>query len=268
VRADDPSRGGDDRDQPVVGRLGPRAVGVGEVAAVDLDVVGAEPGDRLGARQPGVGELGIGERAPRHGVLAGGPAREEHVADRADALVPGRVRELEPPGDVPRRVDRRDGRAQRGVDLDPLRPDGDADLLEAELADLRAPADPDDDLVGLDAVPVRGVHDFPAAGGLDAGDLGPRPQVDALGPQPGDEAVDELGLVLGEHAVLALEDGDRDAQARQALPELHRDRPAAEGDDRCRRALGLPDRLARQEARLVQAGDRRARPGPTRSRSG
>ena len=122
VRADDPALRGDDPQLALVGALGPGAVGVRQVLAPDAHVAVAVLGARLCLRQPGVRELGIGERAPRHEEVAAAGARQEHVAHGARGLVAGGVREQVAPRDVARRVDRAHARAQPAVDLIPRGP--------------------------------------------------------------------------------------------------------------------------------------------------
>ena len=72
---------------------------------------------------------------------------EEHVAHGAHAFVPGGVGEQVPTGDVADRVDRLDRRSPATVDGDAAGTDVDADVLEPEIVDVRAPTDRDEDLV-------------------------------------------------------------------------------------------------------------------------
>jgi hypothetical protein len=74
VRADDAVAVVTIAISPSSAALGPRAVGVGEVAAVDLDVVGPNraTASALVSRR---GRARVGERAPRHGVLAEPPGK-------------------------------------------------------------------------------------------------------------------------------------------------------------------------------------------------
>src|SRR5215211_5326527 len=227
VRAHDPLAVGDDHDRTLRRAVGARPVGVDQVLAPDLDVVGAEPLLGLARGQSGVGELRIGEGAPRDEVGHPALSGKEHVAHRSHSLVSGHVGEQVPAGDVAHGVDRVDLRARPVVDQHTVAVEPDPEALQAEAVDVRPPAGADEDLGALPAAllaVLRPVDHLLAVFGLHAPDVHAQAHVNAL---PHDAVVqdrDEVGLVARKDPVPVLQDGHRDSQPAEGLGQLHRDR--------------------------------------------
>src|SRR5215212_10065908 len=177
-----------------------RAVGVDQVLAPDLDVAGAEPLLGLARGQPGVGELAVGEGAPRDEVGHLALPGEEHVAHRAHALVSGHVGEQVPAGDVADGVDRVDLGARPVVDHHPVAVELDPEALQAEAGDVRPPACADEDLGALPAALLAvlcAVDHLLAVLDLHARDVHAQAHVNALLLDAVLQDRHEVGLVAG-----------------------------------------------------------------------
>ncbi len=137
--ADDGPLGGDDDDGALGVTVGPGPVGMGQVEAVDLDIVAVAPAG-FGGGEPSVSQLGIGEGAPRHQVADRATSWEEHVAHRPYRLMGGGVGEQVATGDVAGGVDRRDRGPHAVVDHHALGRGGDADAVKAQALGVGPPA--------------------------------------------------------------------------------------------------------------------------------
>ena len=198
------------------------AVGAGQVKLPDVDAL-AVAGFGLGHRDPGVGQLGVGERAPRHDLRAAPPTGEEGVTHGLHRFVGSDVGEAVAAGRVAGNVDAANAGAPAIVDLHAIRTDGDTKLFEAQPFYVRhtpyrhqhrfggeavhAPADPrpDDPLAAFDG------HGLEACGDV---------HLHTIGAQAVGEPIDQRGLLAGEQALGALEQRDGDIEAGQRLGQL------------------------------------------------
>ena len=137
MTADDPVAGGDDHDLAAGCAVGPCTIRVGEFVAVNLYV--RVLFDRLGFGEPDMGDLGIGERAPRHQLGRPTATREEHVPHGHRCVVGRGVREVGPTVGVADHIDRPDARAAAVVDDDTGRCRLDPETVEAECSRVRHP---------------------------------------------------------------------------------------------------------------------------------
>ena len=177
----------------------------------------------FGFVEAGNGDLGIGERDPRHArsVEADGETEQRPTDDEARLLV-GCVGELRAAGDVADRQHPAVRGAEPLVDDDACLVGADTRGVEAEAVDRGRAAGGDEQVRALDRPDARAVGDANenAAGGAVDGRDGLRlGDLDAFGAQRPDRVASEFGVFLGQRAA-GIEDGYAGAETAVRLRQF------------------------------------------------
>ena len=141
------------------------------------------------------------------------------------------------------------------VDRDAVRVGLDADRLQADAVDARAPAGRDEQAVAAQLAPVVELEDVVvAARAARAGRVHAEHELDAVAAQDLAERLAQRRGLAREHVLAALDQRDLAAEAAHGLRQLDADRPAAEHEQAARDRLHAGRLAVGPHARRARAG--------------
>ena len=205
--------------------------------------------DRAGLR------VGVGDA--RHRLVVGLARLAEDVGGHDLALVLADMGQRPEPGDVADRPQPLAG-AEPRVDRDPARVGVDADRLQADARDPRAPAGGDEEPVAAQLAAVVELEHVVVAVAARGGDVRAEDELDAVAAQDVAERLAERRGLAREDVRAALDQRDLAAEAADGLGQLDADGAAAEHEQPARDRLHRGRLAVGPEAvEVAQPGDRR-----------